>query len=179
MKKIALPLIVRKSRWRSAGVLLGSAITVGISTRAMVVREPTLVTWVVIVMFGGIAWVCLGQLLDSKPRLTISETGICVAHWNVGLILWNDLSEAFLKADRGAEYICLTLRDPGSFLPRMNRIARAFNASTRQTGFSDFTLKPADMGLDTNLVFELVREQINLAKTRPKPPESSSRYPLG
>lgn len=160
MEKIMLPLIVRKSRWRSAGSLVGSLIVLGISTSILMDGGPTWFAWVLILIFGGIAVICLERLWDPKPRLTISEEGICVAYWNVGTISWNDLSEVFVKTDGVADYICLTLRYPENFRGRMSKVARAFNTATRQTGFSDFTVKPADMGLDTKVVFELVREQI-------------------
>jgi hypothetical protein len=175
MEKIVLPLIVRKPRWRSVGLLIGSLAVVGI---ILYMRQPSLFTWVVIVAFGGIAWTCLGQLMDRKPRLAISENGICVTHWDVGTIPWHELSDAFIKTNGDAEYICVTLRNPESFRERISKLARVVNTSTLKTGYSDFTLKPADMGLDANMILELVRDKISMAKTKPMSTGSSSRYPL-
>jgi hypothetical protein len=179
MGKIILPLIIRKSRWWSVVSLVGTLIALGIIFRILLDRNSTWALWVIIIFFGffsGFIVVWLGQLWSPEPRLTISEEGIFAAHWNVGLISWNDIGGVFVKTDGGDEYVCLTLRDPESFRDRMGKLARIFNTATRQTGFSDFTVKPADFGFTTNMLLELVRLQIELAKTRPKPTAPSFKY---
>lgn len=145
----------------------------------MASRELTWFTWALVVILGGSASVCLERLWNPKLSLTISEQGIYVACWNVGTISWNDLSGVFVKTDSNVDYICITLRDHENFRGRMNKLTRTSNSATRQTGFSDFTIKPTDMGLDTNVVFELVRQQIDLAQTRPKSTETSFKYHSG
>lgn len=157
MAEIMLPLIVRRSRWRSAGSLVVSLLILGSSIWLQVERDLGWLAWALIVISGVCSLYFVGQMLDSEPRLTISESGICIGQWTFGIVPWSDFSETFVKCDGGVDYVCLTLRNPEKYRVQMNKLVRIANTATRQTGFGDLTIKPTDMGLATSLVYELVR----------------------
>lgn len=163
-------LIVRKSRWISVSLFTGSSIGVGAGIYWVINSEPNWVSLVAVLFFGASSLAFLWQLFDAKPRLVISENGICVTYWNVGRIAWRDIREVFVRTDGGADYICFTLRSPEDFRSRMSSIARTINTATQQTEFGDFTLKPSSMGLDTREVLAIVREHMR-SSIKPEQPK--------
>jgi hypothetical protein len=160
MAEVMLPLIVRRSRWGSAVSLLLSLMILGGSIWIHVERDVGWLAWTLIVISGVCCLYFSGRTLDSEPRLTISELGICAEHWSLGTIPWREFSETFVKSDGGIDHVCLTLRNPERYRGQMNRMVRTANTATRQTGFGDLTIKPSDLGLATRVVSELVRKQI-------------------
>ena len=182
MSKIKLPFIIKRSRLRSAAwfIIMVMVLAIGIQTRA--IRESTILMFMLIFVFGGSASFYLRQLLEgnSKPRLKISDQGVYVADWNVGTIFWCDLSEIFVKSDLGTDYLCVTLRDPDSFHGHMNKLTRSFSTSERLKGFGDFAVRPKDMGLDTEALLELMRDQMQRENLQKGGQEKSSiRYVPG
>lgn len=172
------PLIVRKSRWRNVVPLVGSWTVFGISVYYISNHEQTWLPFVVAVFFGSIASAYSIQTLESKPCLIISVKGISIEHLKIGTIFWNDLSGAFIVSIGGVDQICFTLRNAEEFRVRIGRLGRVLNSATRQAGYGDFTLNTSDMGLDAKIVLELVREQIDHAKGKPKGTALSYDMPL-
>jgi|APLak6261667961_1056064.scaffolds.fasta_scaffold00520_4 hypothetical protein len=157
-----LPLVARKSRWRYVVPLVCSSVAIGITLCVLVDRDLSWPIWTLFVIYCGSTVYYLQRIFDSTPSLLISEDGICDAHWNIGVISWTELSDAFLKTDSGVVYICLTLRDPVKFRSKIGQIGRIVNSAARQTGFGDFTVNPSSMGLDASEVYKIVNEQLRL-----------------
>ena len=172
------PLVVRRSRWRSATPLVGSFVVVAICVYYAMHHEPTWVSVPLTAFFFSLAVFYLEQVFRPKPCLMISVKGICVDYLMIGTIPWNDLSGAFLRRDGGAEHICFTLRDPEEFRVRIGRLGRVLNSARRQAGYGDFTLNTFDLGLDADVVLELIKEQIALAKDKPTGPTLKYDMPL-
>ena len=165
MKNPVFPLYIRKSRWRFVLPLIGSLVILGISIYILADREPSGLVWVMIVFFGVSALVYFFRMIDAQPGIIISEVGVCDTNWSIGTIPWKELHGAFIKSAGGVDYICLTLRHPERYRREMGKVGRVISSATRQTGFGDFTLNPAVMGLDTCRVFEIVKEQLRLGES--------------
>ena len=148
------------------GPLVGSLVALGIIVYFLVDREPTWFIWTLIALFGGSTFAFLDLLMHPKPWLVLSQQGFCYTYLGIGTISWNDLSGAFIKTDRGVDYICLALRHPAEFRSQLSKFHRVFSSASRQTGFGDFTVDTSGIGLDANAVIELVREQIDQAKAQ-------------
>jgi hypothetical protein len=174
---LSLPVIVTKPLWRHMLPLTGSAALVGIGGYALSEEKPWWIGWPVIVIFGGIVLFHLGRLMNSRPRLTISKDGICSEVWDSDMLPWDDFSGAFLNTADGIDNLCLTLREPEEYRRNANRFRRMIHTAARETGYGDLTVKLSGMGLDAAEVVALVRQQIDRAKTNPKQPDSSFRYP--
>ena len=157
------PLIVRKSRWRSV-VLFGCSLLVfGPCLAIALARGSTLFGWAIVIISGLSAAFYAGLLIDARPHLLVTAGGIDYPLWNVGTIPWPEIRTAFLHHDGRSNYVCLTLRNPDEFFSRTGRLARAFSQARRETGFGDFSLKPADLGLDPSALLDLVQQHLELA----------------
>ncbi len=172
------PLIVRKSRWRNVVPLVGSWTVLGISLYYISNHEQTWLPFVVAMFFGSLALACSIQMLESKPCLIISIKGINIEYLRIGALSWNDLSGAFIMRDGRVDRICFTLRNPEEFRVRIGRLRRLFNSANQQPGYGDFTLNASEMRLDAKVVLELVRDQIDHAKDKPKGTPLSYDIPL-
>ena len=174
----SLPLIVKKSRWLCVLPLIGSVVVAGIGGYALAEGKPSWIGWTVIVLFSGSAFYYLGRLLDGKLSMTITEVGICVDHWDSGTVSWDDFSGVSLITVNGVHWLCLTLREPEEYRRNAGAFRRAIHTASRQTGYGDFPVNLSAMGLEPAEVVALVGHQIDVAKTKPKQPGSSFRYPV-
>lgn len=179
MEEVELPLIVRKPRWPYFISLICSLAVVGAGSFLLTERIPD---WLLRTLFG-VSCVAplyfLGRLLDTKPELVISDTGICDSHWNIKAISWEDIDDAFVQSSENIDYVCIVLRHPEEYRRSLGGIAKVIQFANTETGFGDFTVNPIRRGLDAKVVLKLVRQQIAVAKSAPRPVRSSIKYNAG
>ena len=116
--------------------------------------------WLAAGFFGLCAAVFVWQLLQSGPRLTISDEGIHDRSLGVGLIDWDDVIDAHPTASGGQPFVSLTLQDSEKYLSRRGAAKRKMAGVNKAAGFSDLSLNLGGLrGADPVAVAELVRSQ--------------------
>jgi hypothetical protein len=179
MEDVELPLIVRKSRWPYFIWLILSLAVAGTGIFLIAERVPDWLLLTLLGVFCVVPLYFLGRLIDTRPELVISETGICDAHWNIKPIEWEDIDDAFVRGDSDVDYVCIVLRQPEEYRRKLGGIAKMIQFAAHETGFGDFTVKPVAMGLDARTVLQLTRQQIAKAKSTPRSARSSIKYNAG
>ena len=130
----------------------------------MEVRGSSLIIWSAILVSGGSVLYLLSRVLHNKPALVVSDEGIYYLNWPVGMIPWSDLRDAFVRSDGGKVFVCLSLLHPEEYRGRMSGFGRFVNSAARATGFGDFTLETATLGLESDVVLKLVTAEIRRAQ---------------
>lgn len=80
------------------------------------VRDAELVAGVALAMSAVMAFVVLRKARDTSARLVLDGTGIWFRDWEIGLVPWAAIDDAYTSGSRMQAYVSLCLRDPDGFL---------------------------------------------------------------
>ena len=69
--------------------------------------DAGLVPWTTIIFFGGCSLVFGWQLIDDRPRITITHDGIEDRSLKVGRIEWRDIAGVYLWRQQGHPFLGL------------------------------------------------------------------------
>ena len=105
--------------------------------------------WAVICFFGAGIPLFIRGILDSRPRLTIDDHGICDRTLGVGAIPWSEITDAYARSIQGNDFICLTVRDPEMWLHRLSPVKQAMVKANRALGFSELNINLSGVDADT------------------------------
>jgi len=120
--------------------------------------------WAGIICFGACALIFGCQMFDARPRLIIDEYGILDRTLGVGIIPWSDIDGAYVKSISGNNFICLIVRDPGTYAQRLSPLRRAMSSVNQALGFTDISINLSGVNASTDEVFELVMKRAEAAK---------------
>lgn len=154
--------IAYSSRWRTAGLVMGSLVfvAIGLWMIGAIGPAPTsgrysqslilLAGWASIIFFGFCAAGWGKRLVDRQAQLRIGAAGIHSAPWSTQTIPWSEISDVGTWSSQGQTMIVLHLRDrtryPGRGLAAMladtNRGLTGGDVSISLTG-TDRTVEEA------------------------------------
>jgi hypothetical protein len=155
--------ILKSSRWHILLLLMLSLAFV-VAGAFIVWRENALAGWTAIVFFGACAIVGIWQFIDGRPRLVIDQKGIWDRSLGIGTIAWADIDGAYVMSVAGNDFICLELREPERFVPRLSPVRRALSSANRALGATDFTLNLTGLEAETGEVFELILKRLAMSR---------------
>jgi hypothetical protein len=112
--------------------------------------------WTGLVFFGSLIVVFSRELLDSRPRIIINEMGIEDRKLGVGLIPWSEITGAYVKSFKGADFICLLLRNPEMWTHKLSPAAQKMGKANRALGFSDLNLILSGTDANSTRVLDLI-----------------------
>jgi hypothetical protein len=156
------PIAIKASRLKYALLLI---IAIGfVLAGAFIVAFDTTgeawLGWLSIVFFGAGIPLFLWQLLDARPRLIIDEKGVFDRTLGVGVIPWPEITGAYLRSIKSADFICLELRNPAPWLERLSPIKRAMASANEALGFSALNLNLSGLAVDARQVHELILKMV-------------------
>jgi hypothetical protein len=158
-------LIIKNSNSKYILLLL---MTIGIvAGSAWLVSRGDRVGWLGLICFGPGIPLFIRQLLDTRPRLVIDESGVLDRTLGVGRIAWGDIESAYVKSIKGNDFICLTLRNPEVYLGTLSPTRRAMATANRKLGFTEINLNLSGVAADTNEIYELVLKNSEVFRRRP------------
>jgi hypothetical protein len=155
--------VLKSSRWHFLLLMLLSLAFV-LAGVLMVWRDNLLAGWCAIVFFGACSIVGVWQFIDGRPRLVIDAKGIFDRTLGVGTIAWSDIESAYVMTVAGNDFICLELREPGRFFPRLSAVRQALSSANQALGATDFTLNLTGLQAGTGEVFELIIKRLEISR---------------
>ena len=151
------PLTFEVDKSKYASMLLGSVAFVAIGIW-LAMSEGEWFGWVCAAFFGACAAVFVWQMMQSGPRLTISDDGIHDRSLGVGTIAWGDVLDARPTSSGGQPFVSLDLRNPEAYLQRLGASKRKLAGASKAFGFSDLSLNLGGLrGADPAEIAEIVR----------------------
>ncbi|MHC1743251.1 MAG: STM3941 family protein [Syntrophobacteraceae bacterium] len=160
-----MKLVIKSSRWKYFLLLLLSVAFVAAGVLLVLVSPAKWVGWMNIVFFGACAAVFIWQILDSRPRLTIDESGVNDRTLGLGTIPWEDIEEAYVQSISGNDFICLRLRNADAYFERLSPVKKSMVKANEALGFTPFSLNISGISASTEEVFELVMRMCESRRT--------------
>jgi hypothetical protein len=160
-------LIYYNSRRRYALLTLGSVAFVVMGIWIIMKTGNWALGLVTILFFGtGIA-VGVWQLLDTRPRLQITDAGILDRTLGVGLIPWADITGAYINSVNREYFICLNLRDEQAYLSRLSPLKRKLAGANEALGFTPISVNLSGVDLNPEQLLEYILKQSAMAQLQP------------
>ena len=150
---------IRASRIKLGMVLLICIGFVALGLFLAFVARERIIGWISVLFFGAGIPLLVRQLLDSRPRLVISDEGILDRSLGVGVIPWTEIVGAYVRSISGNDFICLHLRDPSLFTSQFSPARRAMTSANRALGFTDLSINLSGLPVRTEEVFELIMKR--------------------
>lgn len=161
-------IVIRTSVWKSAGIILVClAFVFACIFTYMATKNPTSVIVSIIGMafFGLGAFVLLYQVLDRRPRIIISETGIIDRTLRVGEIGWGDINSAELRSVRQTKFVALKLNDTKKYLSRLSNYSKKIAKLNKALGFGELTLNLSLVDMKPIEVYKIVERHISATES--------------
>lgn len=155
---------IKSSRWQYMVLLIASLGFVATGVFLLTTAAPAVVGWAAIVFFGACSLVFVWAMVESRPRLIISDEGVFDRTLGIGLIPWQDIQGAYVKSVLGNDFICLSLTRPEKYLGQLGSAKRSMVSANEALGFTPFSLNLSGLDVDTSQVFELVMKKCEEAK---------------
>lgn len=137
--------------------ILGAIVMVGASAFTFFVPH----LFAIVVGIAGIAFfgLCLllicRMLFERRPIVSFDHEGFCDVRYKVGKIAWTEATRIYICELNGHRWIAVDLKNPHTYVERMNWLRRTQCIYNRRMGFGDFAISL--QGLSPGLV-EVWRE---------------------
>jgi len=160
MKEIAF----YNSSWRNAPLAFIGA---GVFILVLLARDPTAnsepLDYGGLFFFGSIAMLFGGRLLDTRPRVVISERGILDSRGNLGIIEWPEISEVAVGSAGSIQQLIVHVRRRDFWLNKSSGFTKFL---WRLYGREKFVVKInlQNMTPDARSAEELINEMLSLHK---------------
>lgn len=154
------PIIIRVSRKRMWGLLIGALCFVGLGVLLVATGDAPLQGWVGIAAFGYFAIVFVQQLCDTRPRIIIDDRGISSPTSKLPVIEWTDIADVYVQRLRGNAFLCLKLRDPTNYTEGLSPKIQRAAALNRRLGLSDLNLTLTASDADPEQLHQLVSNEL-------------------
>ncbi|MET4108183.1 STM3941 family protein [Hymenobacter sp. UYP22] len=152
-------LIYHNSRWRYALLTLGGLAFVAMGVFMIITEGKWGLGLVSIAFFGTGVLVGIRQLLDSRPRLQITEEGILDRTLGVGLIPWADIDDAYVRSINQENFICLVLHNEDEYLQRLPPLKRKLASANAALGFTMLSVNLSGVDLNPEQLLEYILKQ--------------------
>ncbi len=159
------PLILRNSKKKYFLSLLICAVFVFIGIwilRTDASTKAQLIGWCNAGFFGLGALVLVRQLFDSRPRITITETGITDRTLNLGEIEWADIEDALLMRIQREHFIALKLRDEQKYLSRLSSTHQGLASANTAFGFNRINVNLSGVDCNPRVILDLIAERVDI-----------------
>ncbi|MDU0372445.1 STM3941 family protein [Hymenobacter endophyticus] len=152
-------LIYHNSRWRYALLTLGGLAFVAMGVFMIVTEGKWGLGLVSIAFFGTGVLVGIRQLLDSRPRLQITDEGILDRTLGVGLIPWADIADAYVRSINQENFICLALHNEDEYVQRLSPLKRKLAGANSALGFTMLSVNLSGVDLNPEQLLEYILKQ--------------------
>lgn len=156
---------IKSSRSKYFGLLIGSIVFVACGFFILLNGGPELIGWASIIFFGLGIPLSIWQILDSRSRLKIDDTGIVDRTLGIGKISWDDIQGAFVKSIQGNDFICLNLRNTKKYTEKLSSVKKAMITANEKLGFTPISLNLSGVAVNTNEILELIIKTIEMKRT--------------
>src|SRR5215469_3553013 len=153
------PLVISNSRWRYLLLLL---VSLGFVAGGLFILRTSKTAgeswsgWASVVFFGACSAVCIQQLFDLHPRITINDQGVDDRTLGVGIIPWSEITNAYVKSIKGNDFVCLVVRDPNMWIGRLSPMRKAMMKANKALGFTELNINLSGTGANTQQIHELI-----------------------
>ena len=137
------PIVIAQSRLKWIVFLIVSLLFVAAGALLLAIGESPLKAWGTMVFFGGCALVFAWQIIDSRPRIVISDDGIVDRTLKVGVIEWSDIRAVWLYRKSGIPFVGLDLRDPAKYVARLSPLMQRMAALNEKLEYPPLNLNLA------------------------------------
>ncbi len=159
-------LVIKRTVWLQILLLVCSSAFV-LGGVFILARSPEKwVGWMSIVFFGACSLVCVWQIFDSRPRLTVDDEGVLDRTLGVGIVRWEDIEGAYKRSIASNDFICLRLRNTADYLARLSKVKQAMTSANEALGFTPLSINLSGIHGMTDQVLELILKKSEQAKTR-------------
>jgi len=156
------PVIIAQSRATWIVYLVAALAFVVTGVLLLVAGESRLIAWGAVVFFGGCALGFAWQIVDNRPRITISDEGIDDRMLKVGVIAWGDIRALWLYRQKGQPFVGLDLRDPEKYLARLSPLMKRMVALNEKLDLPALNLNLAGTRAVPELVEAMLQRELEL-----------------
>ncbi|SNC59722.1 hypothetical protein SAMN06265337_0110 [Hymenobacter gelipurpurascens] len=160
-------LIYYNSRKRHALLTLGGLAFVAMGVFMIVTKGNWGLGLITIAFFGTGAAIGAKQFFDTRPRLQITDEGILDRTLGAGLILWTDITDAYVRSINHEYFICLQLRDEQAYLSRLSPLKRKLAGANEALGFTPLSINLSGVDLNPEQLLEYILKQSAAAQLSP------------
>lgn len=155
---------IKSSRGKYFALLIGSIGFVAGGVFILFIGGPKLIGWASIIFFGAGIPLSIWQIVDSRPRLKIDDTGIMDRTLGVGIISWQDIEGAYIKSIQNNNFICLNLNNNDKYLRKITSVRKAMISANEKLGFTPISLNLSGVDCNANEILELIMKTIEIKK---------------
>ncbi|AYA35859.1 hypothetical protein D3Y59_01625 [Hymenobacter oligotrophus] len=152
-------LIYYNSRWRHALLTFGGLAFVAMGVWLLVKTDKWGLGLVSILFFGACAAVGIWQMVDTRPRLRITDEGILDRTLGVGLIRWTDIADAYVNAVNREHFICLHLHNEEEYVGRLSPLRRKLANANHALGFTTISINLSGVDINPEQLLEYILKQ--------------------
>ncbi|UOR07551.1 hypothetical protein MUN82_10740 [Hymenobacter aerilatus] len=152
-------LIYYNSRKRHALLTLGGLAFVAMGIFMIVTKGNWGMGLITIVFFGACAAVGGWQFFDTRPRLQITDEGILDRTLGVGIILWTDITGAYVQSVNRENFVCLYVRDEQAYVSRLPPLKRKLAGANAALGFTPLSINLSGVDLNPEQLLEYILKQ--------------------
>ena len=105
-----LPIIVKRPQWRNGAWLTFWLVILVTNIANGDAYKSSWLGWIINAAIVVFMLNYLGQLMDVRPRLKVTDNEIFASPWNMSPIAWSAFRGVSIREDRGVKYVCLELR---------------------------------------------------------------------
>jgi hypothetical protein len=117
-----------------------------------------------ILFFGACAIAFVRQIVDTKPRVIITDVGLLDRTLGVGIIPWDAIDDAHLSSIYGNAFIGLVMRDPGPWLSLVSTTKQKLASANEALGFQPININLSGTACDPVVVLATIRAHIAAAR---------------
>ena len=112
----------------------------------------------VLVFGGGLLFLLsLAWTQSSGAVLVLNESGISDRRLGVGLILWEDITDAQIEGRYETHFLCLKVKDPDKYISRLSGAKLANMKYSQKLGFTMLNIDVNSFDIDPLELLEYVR----------------------
>jgi hypothetical protein len=159
------PISFANSRLKLAGYLVLAIVFVGNGAFIWRVTHTTiehLVAAACVLLFGIAAVVLARRIFETRPRITLDDTGLCDRTLGVGTIPWSEITDAQIVTVGNVQMISLTVRDPQRWTQQYNPTQQVLAKLNRSLGFAELNLATADLNVKASDLLALIRQRMQI-----------------
>ncbi len=130
----------------------------GASVYFYVIKKNLFDAVVVLVFGGGLLFLLsLTWTQSSSAVLVLNESGISDRRLGVGLILWEDITEAQVEGRYESHFLCLKVKDPNKYISRLSGAKLANMKHSQKLGFTMLNIDVNSFDINPLELLEYVR----------------------
>jgi hypothetical protein len=127
--------------------------------------------WVMTMLFGGFALVCLLIAAGQRAQLVVGDQGVELVGSGLEPIPWSAVEQIVVTEVRDQRFILLKLRDPELWTSRLGRLRRALVLRDAELTGADLPLPCHGMNAELDEILQTLADRLDAWRRRQQDPD--------